>query len=115
MTDLTRRSAILAAGAFAGWIVRSRMRPETESFGAQLTTALGIAALTAAGVEGRAYYNPSVHRHRWFSEHPDVWVPTELPATEALCAEVLSLPIHDDMASADLERVIEAVASCPDG
>ncbi|CAM3586994.1 DegT/DnrJ/EryC1/StrS family aminotransferase [Nocardioides zeicaulis] len=71
-----------------------------------------LAALTAAGVQARAYYNPPVHRHPWFVEHDDVWAGGALPATEALCSEVLSLPIHDEMSEADLGRVIEAVQSC---
>lgn len=71
-----------------------------------------LLALTDAGVQGRAYYNPPVHRHAWFAEHEDAWAGDELPETDALCAEVLSLPIHDQMAEADLGRVIEAVQSC---
>ncbi|WP_460774600.1 cell division protein PerM [Microbacterium sp. GXF7504] len=38
----------VAAGAFAGWIVRSRLRPESETFAVQAVIALGIAVLTAA-------------------------------------------------------------------
>lgn len=69
-------------------------------------------SLSAADVEARNYYNPPVHRHRYFAEQHALSAQDALPETEALCDEVVSLPIHDDMAADDVERVIEAVVSC---
>jgi dTDP-4-amino-4,6-dideoxygalactose transaminase len=71
-----------------------------------------LAALAAAGVQGRAYYNPPVHRQAWFAANTGSWVAADLSETEDLCACVLSLPIHDDMDPDDIARVIEAVGSC---
>jgi dTDP-4-amino-4,6-dideoxygalactose transaminase len=69
-------------------------------------------ALDDAGVEARTYYSPPVHRHAWFAQHAEECDVDDLPETEAICAEVVSLPIHDEMDPADIERVIKAVASC---
>lgn len=63
--------------------------------------------LAAAGIDARDYYNPPVHRQRLLRTG-DADLP-HLPVTDDLCARIVSVPIHDDMAPADIDRVITAL------
>ena len=49
------------------------------------------------------YYPTPVHRLETFRQEVD------LPVTEQLAAQVLSLPVHPSLSSEDLERIVEAV------
>ena len=48
-----------------------------------------------------------VHRHEWFRNARR----GPMDVTERVCAEVVTLPLHSEMAEAHVERVIEAVVS----
>lgn len=69
-----------------------------------------ITSLTAtAGIGCRDYYNPPIHRQNFFATNPDGWAATELSSTEDVCARIVSLPLHDDMAAADVTRIVDVV------
>jgi dTDP-4-amino-4,6-dideoxygalactose transaminase len=59
--------------------------------------------LLEAGVEGRVYYPTPVHRLGPFSTDAD------LPVTELLARQVLSLPVHPRLESTDIERVVRVL------
>lgn len=60
-------------------------------------------------IQARDYYNPPQHLHPYFAAHPHLAESTDLSVTEDICSRVVSLPVHDDMASDDIARVIAAV------
>jgi dTDP-4-amino-4,6-dideoxygalactose transaminase len=64
-----------------------------------------LAALHEAGVEGRVYYSPGLHRTSAFAG----CAPFALPVTDSLAERILCLPVHADLAGAALDRVVEAV------
>jgi dTDP-4-amino-4,6-dideoxygalactose transaminase len=49
------------------------------------------------------YYPTPVHRLETFR------IDLDLPVTELLAREVLSLPVHPSLSEADRERIVEAV------
>ena len=53
-----------------------------------------VTALAADGVETRNYFDPPVHQQQSYADFDAV----ELPATDALAANVVSLPIYPDAA-----------------
>jgi dTDP-4-amino-4,6-dideoxygalactose transaminase len=55
------------------------------------------------GVGSGVYYPTPVHRL------PSYGVSTELPVTERMAQQCLSLPVHPSLEQAELERIIEAV------
>ena len=61
--------------------------------------------LSEAGVGTGLFYRVPLHRHPAFQQ----WVPDglELPVTDRLAEEVLSLPIHGDIEDAEIEFVVE--------
>jgi dTDP-4-amino-4,6-dideoxygalactose transaminase len=59
--------------------------------------------LAEAGIGTGIYYPVPVHRQ------PAHQVLADLPATDDACAQVLSLPVHPDLSSADLARIAAAV------
>jgi dTDP-4-amino-4,6-dideoxygalactose transaminase len=65
------------------------------------------AKLRRAGIETGLYYPAPLYDSSAFARYGD----GSLPATEAACREVLSLPVHPDLSSTDLERVVGAVAT----
>ena len=69
-----------------------------------------VAALRAEGVDTRCYFSPPVHRQQAYARLE----PAPLPVTEALAAEVISLPVFGDLARADADRVVEVLAGLHD-
>jgi perosamine synthetase len=65
------------------------------------------ARLEEAGVGTGVYYPIPTHRLPSFADGPGDCL--ELPVTEQLCHEVLSLPVHPALSDADLERIVAAV------
>ncbi|WGD38072.1 DegT/DnrJ/EryC1/StrS family aminotransferase [Lysinibacter sp. HNR] len=63
--------------------------------------------LIEEGVEARTYYSPVVDRQPIFAPYQDLSAP--LPVTEDIAGRVLSLPIHENMKSEDLDRVIKTL------
>ena len=63
-----------------------------------------LGALDEAGIESRIYF-PSCHRQPIFEHLPD----PELPVTDQLAEEILSLPVHTRLAAADLRTISETV------
>jgi dTDP-4-amino-4,6-dideoxygalactose transaminase len=74
-----------------------------EAFGADRD--LLARALRAEGIDTRAYFDPPVHLQRSHATTP----PATLPVTEAVAAEVLSLPIYPSLRADQLDAVVEVV------
>ena len=68
-----------------------------------------LASLRENAIQARDYYNPPQHLHPYFVAHPEVVRSTGLRVTEDICSRIVSLPVHDEMASDDVARVIAAV------
>ena len=67
------------------------------------------AHLLAAGIPSMIYYPIPAHRQKMFAAfHLN---DLQLPITEQLCAQVISLPIHTEMDEQQLEYIIEHVLS----
>jgi dTDP-4-amino-4,6-dideoxygalactose transaminase len=68
------------------------------------------AHLSASGVQTLIHYPIPIHKQRAYAG----WNTRELSLTEALAAEVLSLPISPVMSDSEVDAVIEACNSFPD-
>jgi dTDP-4-amino-4,6-dideoxygalactose transaminase len=66
-------------------------------------------ALRAEGIHTRAYYVPAAHRLALFADRLSQTDP-RLPETNALAAEILTLPCYGSMSEADVERVCACIA-----
>jgi len=95
-----------------------RFQPNAEAsalcFGSACSTsadhrAAVLASLREHAIQARDYYNPPQHRHPYFVANPEVVEFAGLPVTEDICSRIVSLPIHDDVASDDVGRVVAAV------
>lgn len=67
-----------------------------------------LASLGEHAVQARDYYNPPLHRQKYFVSDSELRS-ADLRATEDICSRIVSLPVHDDMAPDDVARVIAAV------
>lgn len=67
--------------------------------------------LAAQRVDGRDYYNPPLHRQPYFLEAPASFAAVDLQTTDDLCERIISVPIHDDMAEGDIERIVHALTA----
>lgn len=67
-----------------------------------------LASLSEHAIQARDYYNPPLHRQKYFVSDSELQS-ADLPATEDICSRIVSLPVHDDMASDDVARVLAAV------
>ena len=85
----------LADHAFHLFVVRSRHRSEFQ------------AHLKAAGVDTLIHYPTPPHHQDAYRDYVDL----NLPVTEAIHREVVSLPIGPTMSSSEVSRVIEAANS----
>jgi dTDP-4-amino-4,6-dideoxygalactose transaminase len=110
--ELTRRRAIAARytralgglvtpphlpkgyeSAFALYTIRVRKRDDVK------------ARLEAAGIGTGLFYRLALHQHPAFKAYAD----RELPVSEHLAQEVLSLPLHADLTDGEVDRVIAGV------
>lgn len=66
------------------------------------------AHLTAQGIPSNIYYPLPLYRQKAFAGW---WNGTELPATEQLCSEVLSLPMHTEMDDDTLQTIVRGVST----
>jgi dTDP-4-amino-4,6-dideoxygalactose transaminase len=78
---------------------------DPEAFGLDRTALASV--LEAEGVQTRRYFHPPVHRQRSYEHEPRV----DLPVTDALGDQVLSLPIYPGLADADIECIIEVIGA----
>jgi UDP-2-acetamido-2-deoxy-ribo-hexuluronate aminotransferase len=60
------------------------------------------------GVPSAVYYPRPLHRQPAYAGHHDG---VGLPVSEDLATRILALPIHPDLADADVDRVCDAVAA----
>jgi dTDP-4-amino-4,6-dideoxygalactose transaminase len=72
------------------------------------------AALDAKGVGSGVYYPKVLVDHPIFAEHPDVHA-GDLSVARRLATEVISIPVHQGLSSADLDRIAAAVRSSFEG
>lgn len=71
------------------------------------------ARLAAAGIPSVVYYPTPMHLAEAYRAHGEG--EGSLPVGEALCREVLSLPMHPFLSDADADRVCDAVLAALDG
>jgi dTDP-4-amino-4,6-dideoxygalactose transaminase len=62
------------------------------------------------GVSTGIHYPIPCHRQPLYQSHPQHQEGT-LPITEAICASVVSIPVHPHLTDAEVEQVISAVKS----
>ena len=68
-----------------------------------------VASLRAHAIQPRDYYNPPLHLHPYFVANREGFGAADLSVTEDICSRIVSLPVHDYMASDDVARVVAAV------
>lgn len=108
-----RRNAALLTARLADvlGVKTPRVRPGAVHVFHQYTIAAEdrdrlIAGLTARGIGYGIYYPIPIHRQKVYRE----WGYTDtLPATEAACAQVLSLPVHPALTEDEVNAVADAV------
>lgn len=66
-------------------------------------------SLLENGIQARDYYNPPQHLHPYFEANREFSRSTDLSVTTDVCSRIVSLPVHDQMATDDIDRVISAV------
>jgi dTDP-4-amino-4,6-dideoxygalactose transaminase len=66
------------------------------------------ARLAEAGVGTGIYYPRPVFDYDCYRSHPRV-VAAEMPVTERVCGQALSLPVHQRLTAADLDKIITTV------
>ena len=69
-------------------------------------------ALDSAGIGWRAYFDPPVHQQPSFA---GVRIFGELSVTEEVAGRIISLPLDDEMSTADVDRIVAVVAQVVDG
>lgn len=74
-----------------------------NDFGAGRDTV--VAALKAEGVDTRPYYSPPVHRQTAYADLG----PFELPVTDRLASQVISLPIWSHLPLGTVDRICDAL------
>jgi perosamine synthetase len=63
--------------------------------------------LQASGIGSGVYYPVPIHKQTYYTH--DLGYDVSLPAAEQAAGEVLSLPVHPGLSSADLEAIVAAV------
>ena len=69
-----------------------------------------IAHLDGHGIATGIHYPIPCHLQPVYSAHPQSH-PGSLPVTEAICADIVSIPVHPHLTDAEVGRVISAVCS----
>jgi dTDP-4-amino-4,6-dideoxygalactose transaminase len=69
-----------------------------------------VVALAVEGIDTRNYFDPPVHRQRAYRDFRD----GDLPATDAVAASVVSLPIYSALADGAVERIADAIHAAHD-
>ncbi|MFP8953866.1 DegT/DnrJ/EryC1/StrS family aminotransferase [Natrialbaceae archaeon A-arb3/5] len=68
-----------------------------------------IETLNERGIASKVYWDPAVHRTDYYTE-TKAETP-ELPVTEVVSSNVLSLPMHPNLSSEETTRIVEAVTT----
>lgn len=66
-----------------------------------------VERLQQAGVGTGIFYPVPAHKQAYLEQAP--FAAVRLPVTEALCGEVFSLPVHPQLSSSDLEKIVYEV------
>lgn len=64
-----------------------------------------VEKLNKAGIEASVHFNPPVHLQEYYSNYKSF----ELPVTERVAEEIITLPIYPDITSEDIEYVCETI------
>jgi dTDP-4-amino-4,6-dideoxygalactose transaminase len=64
-----------------------------------------VAALAAEGIDTRTYFRPPIHRQQAYAA-PDA----DLPVTDRVASQVVSLPIYPSLADEELDLVAETIS-----
>lgn len=101
-------SLLESAGAFqAGWAAQELSGTVPHQF-FPLRAPRGrcnsdvLAALAENSIQARTYFSPACHQQELFSKSPRA----ELPETEALSREILSLPLYEDIRPQELREIV---------
>lgn len=73
-----------------------------------------VERLTEAGIGCGIYYPRAVYDYDVFRDHPNVVI-DPCPVAERVAGEVLSLPVHPHLSTADLEQIVETVTGVVSG
>jgi UDP-2-acetamido-2-deoxy-ribo-hexuluronate aminotransferase len=95
-------------GAISAWGIHTIKLPDAE------TRAHVQKALGAEGIPSAIYYpRPLHHQPAYAQQHASAFVggPPPLPVSEALCDQVLSLPMHPYLVEADIARISTVIAA----
>lgn len=114
--DGVNEAAALYTKKLAGIVKTPVVRDGYRSSWAQYTIVLQSAeqreavqaALREQGIPTMIYYPKPMHRQSAFAALPDREA-DRFPVTEALCAQVLSLPMHPYLREEDIDRVCNAL------
>lgn len=114
--DSVQETAKLYTKKLAGLVKTPAVREGYRSSWAQYTIVLQSAAIRDAvqaalreqGIPTMVYYPKPMHRQSAFAALPDRDA-DRFPVTEALCARVLSLPMHPYLREEDVDRVCGAL------
>jgi perosamine synthetase len=68
-----------------------------------------VERIVAAGVGAGVYYPSNVFDYDCYRSHPGVVV-DDVPTSTLIASQVFSLPVHQHLSDADLDRVVEVVA-----
>ena len=110
-----RATAAYYGDALAGAVAVPRVEPGVVPAWASYTVRAPdrdrlAARLCERGIATAVYYDRPVHRHAAYRGAPRP--PGGTPVTDALCRDVLSLPIHPYLDEAARRRVVDAVREC---
>ena len=72
-----------------------------------LSRAHFLHALIADGIDTRCYFSPPLHRQQSYAKLAE----RDLPVTDSVAAQVVSLPIYEALADADIDRVSATIVA----
>ncbi|WP_438995739.1 DegT/DnrJ/EryC1/StrS family aminotransferase, partial [Poseidonia sp.] len=67
------------------------------------------ATLDERGIDSRIYYSQPCHRQSVYTSHPQHHA--TFPITDSVASRLVALPIHHQLTTSEVQRVIEAVVS----
>ena len=97
------RVQVLADGDASTW-KDFTVAVDPDAFGCTRDELVG--RLRAEGIDTRCYFDPPVHRQQSHAASAD----RELPVTDRVASEVVSLPLYRDLEDSDVDRVVSVIA-----
>jgi perosamine synthetase len=81
----------------------------TVTLGADIDRSVVIDTLTEREIASKVYWEPAAHQTEAYSEENSE--SASLPVTEDVAGRVLSLPIHPELRSAEVDRIVAGVSA----